>query len=105
MDKIPDNIRPVIEKYMAALADADIIIESAFLFGSYSKGNANEWSDIDIALVSGSFTGDRIRDRDKFRKHTRKFSSMIEVIPFSRDDFNEDNPFAREIIKTGIRII
>ncbi|HRX48916.1 MAG TPA: hypothetical protein P5120_15455 [Spirochaetota bacterium] len=32
-------------------------------------------------------------------------SSMIEVIPFAEEDFNEENPFAKEIMKTGIRII
>jgi hypothetical protein len=30
---------------------------------------------------------------------------MIELMPFSRNDFNEGNPFAKEIIKTGIRIM
>ncbi len=30
---------------------------------------------------------------------------MIEVIPFSKDDFNEENPFAKEIINTGIKIV
>ncbi|HPJ36696.1 MAG TPA: hypothetical protein PK358_17805 [Spirochaetota bacterium] len=41
---------------------------------------------------------------DKIRKYTLSVSSMIEVIPFAVEDFNEENPFAKEIIKTGIRI-
>jgi predicted nucleotidyltransferase len=105
MDKIPDTIKPIIEKFLNSLYSSGIEIDSAFLFGSYSKGNSNEWSDIDIALVSGSFTGNRIKDRDKFRKLARSVSSMIELMPFSRNDFNEGNPFAKEIIKTGIRIM
>lgn len=105
MDKIPDTIKPIIEKYIDALGSSGIIIDSAFLFGSYSKGNSNEWSDIDIAIVSEVFTGDRIKDRDKFRKLTRSVSSMIEIMPFNKNDFNEKNPFAKEIMKTGIRII
>jgi predicted nucleotidyltransferase len=105
MDKIPDNIKPLIKSYMETLEKSGIHIDNAFLFGSYSRGTYNEFSDIDIALVSKSFTGNRIKDRDKIRKHTLSTSSMIEVIPFSIDDFNELNPFAKEIIKTGIRII
>ena len=105
MDKIPDSIKPLIDRYMATLAESEIHIDTAFLFGSYSKGTSTEFSDIDIALVSKSFTGNRIKDRDKIRKYTLSISSMIEVIPFSIDDFNELNPFAKEIIKTGIRII
>lgn len=105
MHKIPDSIKPLIDRYMATLAESEIHIDTAFLFGSYSKGTSTEFSDIDIALVSKSFTGNRIKDRDKIRKYTLSISSMIEVIPFSIDDFNELNPFAKEIIKTGIRII
>ena len=105
MDKIPDSIKPIIEKYLKTISGSGVMVDSAFLFGSYSRGTATEWSDIDIALVSESFTGNRIEDRDKIRKHTRSVSSMIEVIPFAIDDFNDENPFAREIMKTGIRII
>ena len=105
MDKIPDSIKPLIDRYMATLAESEIHIDTAFLFGSYSRGTFTEFSDIDIALVSKSFTGNRIKDRDKIRKYTLSISSMIEVIPFSINDFNELNPFAKEIIKTGIRII
>ena len=32
-------------------------------------------------------------------------SSEIEVIPFSSKDFNLQNPFAKEIMKTGIELI
>ena len=61
MDKIPDQIKAILNSYVAALRKSDIPVDSTFLFGSYSKGTSDEWSDIDIALVSDSFTGDRIR--------------------------------------------
>jgi predicted nucleotidyltransferase len=105
MDKIPDKIKSIIDEYISVLKQNNIKIDMAFLFGSYSKGISNEWSDIDIALISEIFTGNRISDRDKIRTYTRHVSSMIEVIPFTRKDFTEDNPFANEIIKTGIRIV
>ncbi len=105
MDKVPDTIKTIIDSYIAALKKSDIPIDAAFLFGSYSRGTSNEWSDIDVALVSDAFTGDRIRDRDRVRSFTRRVSSMIEVIPFARKDFNEGNPFALEIMRTGIKIL
>lgn len=105
MDKIPDRVQKIIDKYISSLEKNNIKIDQAFLFGSYSKGLSNEWSDIDIALISEIFTGNRIKDRDKIRTCTRHISSMIEVIPFSREDFTEANPLANEIIKTGIRIV
>ena len=105
MVKIPDQIKSILDSYVDVLKKGDIHIDAAFLFGSYSRGTSNEWSDIDVALVSDSFTGDRIRDRDSVRTSTRQVSSLIEVIPFPKKDFNEDNPFAREIMRTGIRIM
>ena len=105
MDKIPDSIKPLIEKYISTLRTGGVRLDGAFLFGSYSRGTADKWSDIDIALISKEFTGNRIKDRDKIRKYTLSVSSMIEVIPFAAEDFNEENPFAKEIMKTGIRII
>jgi len=49
--------------------------------------------------------GNRIDDKDKIRRITLSISSQIEVIPFAPVDFNLENPFAKEIMKTGIRLI
>jgi hypothetical protein len=56
-------------------------------------------------LVSDIFQGNRIKDKDKIRKITLAISSEIEVIPFSPEDFNSQNPFVKEILRTGIRLI
>jgi predicted nucleotidyltransferase len=93
------------ERYLQALSRQHIPIKEAVLFGSYAKGNETEWSDIDIALVSEIFEGDRMADKDKIRKITLAISSEIEVMPFPPNDINEQNPFAREILKTGIKLI
>jgi predicted nucleotidyltransferase len=33
-------------------------LDSAYLFGSYAKGTSNQWSDIDLAVVSPDFSED-----------------------------------------------
>ncbi|MBW1615927.1 MAG: nucleotidyltransferase domain-containing protein [Deltaproteobacteria bacterium] len=105
MPPLPLKIKNRIEKYLNLLIKNNIPIKEAVLFGSYAKGNYNKWSDIDIALVSDIFTGDRIADKDKIRSLTLSVSSEIEVLPFSPADFNLHNPFAKEILKTGIKLI
>lgn len=105
MAQIPNKIKQVIDTYIESLQVNQIPIESAFLFGSYAKGKYNDLSDIDIALVSNIFEGRRISDRSKIRRITLSVSSDLEVIPFNPKDFTLDNPFAREIIETGVRII
>ncbi|KAA3614002.1 MAG: nucleotidyltransferase domain-containing protein [Calditrichaeota bacterium] len=105
MVQFPDKIKETIDKYLLALGRNNIPIKEAFLFGSYATGNYREWSDIDIALVSEIFVGDRIDDKDKIRNITLSVSSEIEVIPFTPNEFNLDNPFVKQILKTGIKLI
>ncbi len=105
MVQIPTKIKKTIERYLQLLNKHNIPIKEAILFGSYAKGNNEEWSDIDIALVSDIFVGDRIDDKDKIRSITLSVSSQIEVIPFSPQDFNSQDPFVKEILKTGIKVV
>ncbi|HRX16953.1 MAG TPA: nucleotidyltransferase domain-containing protein [Spirochaetota bacterium] len=104
MDKIPNNIAEIINKYLLSLKENNLIISQAYLFGSYAKGTYEEYSDIDIALVSAKFCGDRMADRGMIRKSTIRNSPLIEVIPFAESDFTMENPFAKEIMNHGLRI-
>lgn len=105
MDQLPTKVKNIVISYLQALGRNNIPIKEAILFGSYARGNYQEWSDIDIALVSDIFEGNRIDDKDKIRKITLSISSEIEAIPFSPKDFNLQNPFAKEILTTGIRLL
>jgi len=105
MVKIPDQIRNIIDNYIMALEENNIHLSKAVLFGSYAGGRANEWSDIDIALVSEAFEGDRFNDRGKIRKITLSVSSDLSPLPFRPEDFTPENPFAKEIIDNGVSLI
>jgi len=105
MVQLPAKIRNTIDNYLKELNLHNIPIKEAILFGSYARGDYQEWSDIDIALVSDIFVGDRIDDKDKIRKITLSVSSEIEVIPFSPKDFHLQNPLAKEILTTGLKLI
>lgn len=105
MVKIPDKIKNIIDRYFILLGENNIQIKNAYLFGSYAKGYNNEWSDIDIAIVSDAFEGVRFKDRDKIRKFTLAVSSNLEVLPFNPKDFSIENPLAKEIIETGISLV
>lgn len=105
MVRLPAEVKRTIDNYLAALNKNNIPIKEAFLFGSYAKGNPREWSDIDIALVSDIFIGNWLDDKDKIRRITISVSSSIEVLPFAPRDFVKENPLAKEIIDTGIRLL
>jgi len=103
--QIPVKVRNTIDKYLASLKENNIPIKQAILFGSYARGTYHEWSDIDLALVSDIFEGNRIDDRSKIRRITLRVSSDIEVLPYRPEDFNSADPFVKEIIETGVRIV
>jgi len=105
MADIPNKVQRIIYQYLALLKEHGFPIQEAILFGSYARGNANQWSDIDLALVSSEFEGVRFTDKNRIRKITISVSSDLEVLPFNPKDFTPSNPLVKEILDTGIRVI
>ena len=105
MDKIPDRINKILKAYIHKLEKNNVHIEQAVLFGSFSKGLADQWSDIDIVLVSDAFEGIRFKDRKKISPITLSISRDLSPLPFRPEDFTLDDPFVREILRTGLRIV
>ncbi|RPI16772.1 MAG: nucleotidyltransferase domain-containing protein [Ignavibacteriae bacterium] len=103
---INEEILNIVRRYIAELGKNNIPIKTAFLFGSYANGKYEEWSDIDIALVSDKFEGDRFYDRRKIADVTLSLDVRIEPHTYRVEDFNEDEDlFVREILRTGIKIV
>lgn len=101
---VSENIFHDIQRLIAALRAEDIQIERAILFGSYARGNATEWSDIDVALVSPDFSGSRFDDNCRIMKTKLRINTRLETHPFTREDFL-DSPFVRdEILRHGIEV-
>ncbi len=80
------------------------IIKRAILFGSYAKGSYHDDSDIDIAIVIEDFDN-HFDEQLALMKYCRNFDVRIEPHPFDEADFDEESPFAYEILKTGIKIL
>jgi predicted nucleotidyltransferase len=76
-------------------------IKKAYLFGSYAKGNEHIDSDIDIAVVLGKMD-DFFTVQMQLMRLRRVIDLRIEPHPIWEGDFNNQNPFAYEIEKTGI---
>ncbi|TVL99061.1 MAG: nucleotidyltransferase domain-containing protein [Candidatus Brocadia sp. WS118] len=99
-----DSIIEIVKRYVEVLEKNGIKIQEAIIFGSFVKGTAKEWSDIDIALVSSDFTGDRFNDRRKIVPLRRKIDSRIEPLPFRPGDFYDGGMLVEEIKRTGVRL-
>ncbi len=94
-----------IRKYVNELRKRDIDIVSAYLFGSYAKGEDTEWSDIDVALLTKKIIGDSFDFKFLLMKIAREINFDIEPHLYLVDEFNENNPFTTELIKTGEKVL
>ncbi|MCR4292875.1 MAG: nucleotidyltransferase domain-containing protein [Candidatus Kuenenia sp.] len=95
----------LVKRYIEELGKNGVEVSEAIVFGSYTRGTAMEDSDIDVALISNNFSGDRFEDRRKIVPLRRKIDSRIEPIPFRPEDFYDGGILAEEIKRTGMRVI
>lgn len=99
------RINKKISDFISSAASLNKGLIKAYLFGSYAKETENDSSDIDLALII-----DGLDDKDRFDLQVQllllasDFDLRIEPHPISREDFDINNPFAAEILKTGIEI-
>ncbi|MFW5721640.1 MAG: nucleotidyltransferase domain-containing protein [Bacteroidota bacterium] len=80
--------------------------ESVYVFGSYARGNSNQNSAIDLAII--------FKDLDDLKRFdvqvqlmllASQIDTRIEPYPISHNNFYSDNPFVIEIKKTGFEIL
>jgi predicted nucleotidyltransferase len=93
-----------VKKYIAFLEAQDFPVRRAYLFGSYAKGNFDDDSDIDLAVVMNNLSNSYLMQIE-LMKISRKFDTRIEPHPFDESDFDPSDPFIHEILTTGIRIL
>lgn len=78
-----------------------IKVEKVILFGSFAKDKQHQDSDIDIAVVSPDFTGDRFEDQLNLMRYRREVDLRIEPVPFRPLDFDPRDPLVKEIVDNG----
>ena len=85
-----------------------IMAKRIILFGSYARGQQNEWSDIDLAVISDGFKGvdylDRLVMLGKIAWQAK--TTVIEAIGFTEEEYEyaSELDFLGEIKKNGVVI-
>lgn len=73
------------------------------LFGSVANGNQHEHSDVDVAIWDERFTGCKTFDYEAIKRILTKYT-LLELHTFHTSDTPETNPWAGEILRTGIKL-
>ena len=88
--------------FVADVRTAGVPLRQVILFGSYARNEQREWSDVDLALISDSFTG-MPSDLHPFAPLLWKYGHLgIEPHTFQTAYFEDGDPFTEEIKRTGI---
>ena len=84
-----------VHNYLRALQSHGLPVRFGVVFGSQATGQANEWSDIDLLVVSPLFDGPRQRrDVDLLWRLAARTDSRIEPIPCGERQWTEDTSSA-----------
>ncbi len=97
-----DTPEKLLRKYRQAVTKAGIPVQQMILFGSYAKGTAKPWSDVDVCVVSSVFGKDGYAEMTRLKLLTIGIETMIEPFPFHPKDLADKwDPMAAEIRKYG----
>jgi predicted nucleotidyltransferase len=81
--------------YLKKLNDQGLAVRFGVVFGSWAKGKQDQWSDIDLMVVSPRFDGPRNRrDVDLLWRLAARIDSRIEPVACGEKQWEEDDSSA-----------
>jgi len=88
---VEDEIIAIVKRYLAGLPAFGIHARRAVLFGSYVRGKADQWSDIDLVVVAPELEGPRdLTLVEKLWQATISADNRIEPIPCGEKEWETD---------------
>ncbi len=104
MAKINAQIVRTVKRFLKVLSEEGIKVEAAYIFGSYAAGKENQWSDIDVAVISSDISGDRLNERVRMARLSYGIDTRLEPVPFRPEAFVDEDPLAWEIKRKGLQV-
>jgi predicted nucleotidyltransferase len=103
---VEETIITVIKEYLSKLPIFGIHAQKAVLFGSFVKGQAGKWSDIDLIVIAPEFDGRKELSLVKALWHATVADNRIEPIPCGEKEWetDESRPILEIARKEGIVI-
>ena len=82
--------------------------EALLLFGSRVENRADEWSDIDLVVVSRRFENMRVLERMRHFRTVARPHIRVDALCYTPDEFDymmTQPSMVREVMETGVRVI
>ena len=92
---VDQSIKESVDKYLRNLIQAGIPVMYGVVFGSYASGKEDQWSDIDLLVVSPRFDAPHTWEDARLLWHVAaRTDNRIEPIPVGVRQFAEDDSSA-----------
>ena len=85
----------------------EIPVKEVYLFGSYANGNPEDYSDIDLAVVSNWFEGKpKIENMKYLSRLAASYNSLVEALPFTETEYRniDKRTLLCRIVRTGRKL-
>ena len=108
MVKTAPQINKLVKQYIKELRKIHINPEKILLYGSYAKGNAHTYSDIDLLVISKDFKKSKPLTRlEQLSLATIPLKAPIEAIGYTSEEIekNKKKSIFWEQIKGSLKII
>lgn len=100
-------IAKIVKRYLAGLASVGIHASKGVVFGSFARGAADQWSDIDLIVIAPEFDGRRDIALIKSLCRATGADSRIEPIPCGEQEWEMDQtrPIIEVARREGVEIV
>ena len=97
------DLKRIVKEFVSRL-EPEIHVKKVILYGSYARGRADEWSDIDIAVISDDFKSmDAFKQAEFIALRKKGCDSRLEPLAFTLKEYETAShlTFLGEIKRTG----
>lgn len=100
-----DAVLKIIRQFKNALESINIQVEQLILYGSHAVDNAREDSDIDVVVISSSFSNKSYWERiDILTEAIYKVFAPIEASAFTPEEWNSEKSLIVDYARNGILV-
>lgn len=97
-----------LKRYKEALKELGVIPEKVILYGSRAKGQTEEYSDIDVVVISQDFAHMNLRERlELLGMAAARIMEPIQALGYTREEFEtlgEGSFVGDEVKRVGIEV-
>ena len=91
----------LVRRYKEVISPRFAVEPKVFMFGSYSKGNSNPDSDIDVAVIVPSYGDKKFEISKGLWRDVRDVSFLIEPVLMAEDRWS---PLYDDVMRTGVSV-